>query len=233
MKITRNHIKSLVLEEMRRLNEGDVFDLSKYRQAKQSSSEETPKEPEQPPATKGGEEEDYFIDPNKMKTAKHKRVILGAFKELGDRLGKLYKPFYDDIENIPEEKRPQLKKELFEKLKVIAEDVQAEIWQNENILTNIKTSYGDEFLEKCREAFTHAAAFHLNYLSKIGVRKTYHNAIKYVLLSAETYLNWDGFQNAVYARYPDEAPPIFKQVKKMFGKSSRDSEKWQRDQDRY
>jgi len=215
MKITKSYLKQIIKEELSRFEEGEVIDAAdRFKQAGGRPAEEP---------------SDSFVNPNEMKTAKRKKEILDAYGKMGDKLGQLYKPYFDQ----PPEKREQGEGAIkYDQIWDIVDAAQAEIWPNESLMSRLDVKYGADFQEKCRNAFNSAASQHLTFLSKQGTKKVRVQAIEQILKAVEERLNKTGYEHILSKKYPDKAPPIYHQMNKFrasLDRQQRAADKRQRD----
>lgn len=170
MKITKSYLKQLIKEELGRVLEADVLDLSKYRKEQPA---EKPNE-EEPPVDKP---ESTYVNPNEMHDARYKKALIQGMAELGKTLGELHKPYFDQDQKTREAstgiKSPSANDIIEASLPIIAKyhNIGKDPHGRElSVNFGSVLDAGGDTLQKCETAFGNAAGEYLNFLNSRGIR---------------------------------------------------------------
>ena len=237
MKVTKSYLKQIIKEEISRISEADVLDLSKYRKDKEASepkdTDVTTAEPET--ATDKG---DQYVNPNKMHDARHKKALIQGMAELGKIVGELNKPYYDQDLKVREAgtgiQTPSVNDTIEAILPILAKYNKLGKDPHGRELSVNFARIDSELLNDCKTAFGNAAGEVLNFLTPKGIRKVRVNAISAIfdwlielLKKNHTYI-----LAQIAKRFPEQLTQFDKQMtafKRSMDRQQRAADKRQRD----
>lgn len=240
MKITKSTLKKLIKEELSRISEADVLDLSKYRKDKEASE---PKDAETAPAEPeaASDKGNGSVDPNQLHDARHKKALIQGMAELGKIVGELNSPYYDQDLKTREagtgKGTPTASETIEAVLPILAKyNKLGKDPHGRELTVNFASVLNDTggLLNDCKTAFGNAAGESLNFLNSKGIRKVRVNAISAIfdwfLQQLKKYRTYILAQIA--KKFPEQQTQFDKQMaafNRSMDRQQRTADKRQRD----